>query len=163
MLPRLRPILVALLGAPLATLLVTASPADARVLQKRTVVTHADGTQRITFRFGPIAIKPGQNDIAIAQNRLRPAQDGWITSFRPDLVRNNGSVPAVDVIHLHHAVWLVNGRLTWAAGEEKTIVRAPRGFGWRYRTTDQWFLNHMIHNLTANPDKVWVTWTMDFI
>jgi plastocyanin len=69
----------------------------------------------------------------------------------------------VDVIHLHHAVWLINFYPTFAAGEEKTILRAPKGFGWEYKTTDRWILNHMIHNLTPNPDKVWVEWTIGFI
>jgi plastocyanin len=42
-------------------------------------------------------------------------------------------------------------------------MRLPGGFGWRYRTSDRWILNHMIHNLTANDDTVWVTWDMDFV
>jgi plastocyanin len=161
--PRLRPLAAALACALLAMLLLDAAAADARVLQKRTIVTRPDGTQRLTFRFGPLAIRPGQNDIALAVNRLKPPTDGWITSFKPNLVRNDGSVPAVDVIHLHHAVWIVDGRLTWAAGEEKTVFRMPKGFGWRYRKGQRWVLNHMIHNLTPDPDKVWVTWTMDFV
>jgi plastocyanin len=108
-------------------------------------------------------IKPGQNDIAIELNRHRPKVDGWITSFRPDLVRADGKAPPVDVIHLHHAVWLVDLKPTWAAGEEKTAVDLPPGFGWRYTRRQDWLLNHMIHNLTANSDRVWITWKIDFI
>jgi len=122
-----------------------------------------EGVRHLHFRFGPIAVRPGQNTIALAVNRHRPKVDGFITSFRPNLVRANGEVPPVDVIHLHHAVWLDNLRPTWAAGEEKTAVRLPPGYGWRYRTSDRWLLNHMIHNLTPTPDKVWVTWDMDFV
>ncbi|MDP9292984.1 MAG: hypothetical protein M3O90_00940, partial [Actinomycetota bacterium] len=69
----------------------------------------------------------------------------------------------MDVIHLHHAVWLVNRQPTFAAGEEKTNVSLPRGFGWRYSRSDSWVLNHMIHNLRPNPDKVYLTYEIDFI
>jgi hypothetical protein len=123
----------------------------------------ADGVRHLHFRFGPIRVRPGQNTISFDLTRQKPKVDGFITGFRPNLVRANGEVPPVDVIHLHHAVWLANGRPTWAAGEEKTAMRLPPGFGWRYRTGDRWILNHMIHNLTPNPDRVWVTWDMDFV
>ena len=133
-------------------LLMTASPAAAQ-----------DGVQTLKFRFGPIKIAPGQNNIVFEGDDLKPPVDGWIVGFRPNLERRDGSIPPVDVIHLHHAVWLVNGAPTWAAGEEKTELRAPAGYGWRQRTTDRWVLNHMIHNLTPNPDEVYVTYEIDFI
>ena len=108
------------------------------------------------FRWGPVRIAPGQNTISIADDNLLPPGPGWITSFKPNLTYVDGTVPRVDVIHLHHAVWLVAGhgdvRPTWAAGEEKTAVREPKGFGWRYRKNDKWLLNHMIHNLTPVRD-----------
>jgi plastocyanin len=130
-------------------------------LQRR--ATSPGGVQHLHFRFGPVRIRPGQNTITFNATRQRPKVDGFITSFRPNLVRANGKVPPVDVIHLHHAVWIVDGRPTWAAGEEKTAIRLPKSFGWRYRTSDQWILNHMIHNLTPGPDRVWITWDMDFV
>ena len=133
-------------------LLMTASPAAAQ-----------DGVQTLKFRFGPIKIAPGQNNIVFEGDDLKPPVDGWIVGFRPNLERRDGSIAPVDVIHLHHAVWLVNGAPTWAAGEEKTELRAPAGYGWRQRTTDRWVLNHMIHNLTPNPDEVYVTYEIDFI
>src|SRR5918994_1305346 len=50
-------------------------------------------------------------------------------------------VPGVNVIHLHHGVWLNLSRrdVTWpglperffAAGEEKTITTFPKGYGYR--------------------------------
>ena len=42
-------------------------------------------------------------------------------------------------------------------------MRLPKGFGWRYAPGDQWVLNHMIHNLLPNRDRVYVTYTLDFI
>jgi plastocyanin len=123
----------------------------------------ADGVQHLHYEFGPITIKPGQNTIEFAPNTQRPQVDGWIVGFHPNLRRPNGTVPRVDVIHLHHGVWLVNGQPTWAAGEEKTDQIAPPGFGWRYRTSDSWVMNHMIHNLTPTPTKVSITYDLDFI
>jgi hypothetical protein len=73
--------------------------------------------------------------------------DGWIVGFRPDLkYADGGGTPRVDVIHLHHGVWISNGAPEFAAGEEKTHVTAPPGYGWRYRTSDSWVMNYMIHN-----------------
>ncbi len=122
------------------------------------------GAKRITYKFGPVDIKPGQNTISFAGNDAFPKVPGYITRFKPDLVRvSDGSIPRVDVLHLHHAVWLVNGYPQFAAGEEKTISDMPPGYGWRTRPNDRWLMNHMIHNLYPAPDKVYITYTIDFI
>jgi plastocyanin len=88
---------------------------------------------------------------------------GWIVGFKPDLVYKDGTVPRVDVIHLHHGVWLSNFAPLFAAGEEKTIISAPDGYGWPYKLSDNWVMNHMIHNLTPNPTDVYITYDLDFI
>ena len=59
----------------------------------------------------------------------------------------------MDVIHLHHGVWVIDDYPTFAAGEEKTILQLPQGFGYRTSPSDQWLLNYMIHNLTPNPTR----------
>ena len=120
--------------------------------------------QHLKFKYGPVTIHPGQNTISIDGDGVpRPKVPGWIVGFRPNLERLNGTIPRVDVLHLHHAVWLINGAPTFAAGEEKTNVRLPKGYGWRYDPSDQWVLNHMIHNLLPNHDRVYITYTLDFI
>ncbi len=121
------------------------------------------GMQRIRYCFGPINISPGQNTINFRVDNERPTVPGYITRFKPNLMRMDGSIPRVDILHLHHAVWLINGNPTFAAGEEKTIIQAPKGFGWAYKPTDSWLLNDMIHNLTPNPDKVYVVYDIDFV
>lgn len=126
------------------------------------------GKQKLRFKFGPIRINPGQNTISLAANNLLPPKPGWITTFHPNLTYVNGKVPPVDVIHLHHAVWVIDRpgdrfRPTWAAGEEKTIFSVPSGFGWHYEAHDRWLLNHMIHNLYPTPTRVFVTWEMTYI
>jgi plastocyanin len=163
---RLSPLLIALLAL---LVLAPAAGAKARSTTVRTsqgtitTTRGTDGVRHLKFSWGPVRIAPGQNTISIADDNLLPPGPGWITSFKPNLTYVNGKVPRVDVIHLHHAVWLVNGSPTWAAGEEKTVARYHKGFGWRYRTSDRWLLDHMIHNLTPAATRVYITWEMDFI
>ena len=131
----------------------------------RTIYTPktAPGVQHLHYKFGPIHIAPGQNTINLAPNSQRPKVPGFITRFVPNLQRTDGSTPRVDVLHLHHGVWLVNGRPTFAAGEEKTTVNVPAGFGYDYKPSDSWVMNYMIHDLTPNPDNVYITYDIDFI
>lgn len=119
--------------------------------------------QKLKFRFGPIIVQPGQNDIVFEPNSKRPPVPGWITSFKPDLVYKDGTPTPTDVIHLHHGVWLKNGYPQFAAGEEKSIVTLPKGFGWRSDPGDRLILNHMLHNLTPNTAEVYLTWETGFI
>ena len=49
------------------------------------------------------------------------------------------------------------------SGEEKTIMSFPRPFAYRYEDSDVWALNEMIHNLTAQPMKLDISYTVDFI
>jgi hypothetical protein len=127
------------------------------------------GAEVLNYKFGPMRIQPGQNLINVDLQKQRPDVNGYVVGFRPGLVyASNGKSPSVDVVHLHHAVWLVGDSLTslqptFAAGEEKTYFNAPPGFGWRYTTGQTWVLNHMIHDLTANPQNVYITYTLYFI
>ena len=132
-----------------------------------------NGAQRLTYKVGPFNIIPGQNDIGYNGMDQKPKVDGYITRIRPDLTYVNGKVPRVDVIHLHHGVWLnMSGHDAtspglperfFAAGEEKTIMSFPKGYGYAYQATDRWLLNHMIHNLTPVPTKVYMVLEIDFI
>ena len=127
----------------------------------------ANGAQRLTYKVGPFHVIPGQNDISYAAIAQKPKVDGWITRIRPDLIYITGKVPRVDVIHLHHGVWLNMSRRDatspglperfFAAGEEKTIMSFPKGYGYEYKASDRWLLNHMIHNLTPVPAEVWMS------
>jgi plastocyanin len=142
------------------------------------------GVQRIHLKYGPITITPGQNFIKTETRGIpQPKVDGYMVGFYPNLhyaipgSKKLGAVPRVDVIHLHHGVWLSFGKgrkdastggglpaeRFAAAGEEKTRLRFPKGYGYAYRTSDHWVLNYMIHNLTDAPTKVWITYDVDFI
>jgi len=122
------------------------------------------GAQVLTYKFGPMTIKPGQNLINVDVQQQRPNVNGWIVGFRPSLINaSDGKAPPVTEVHLHHAVWLVALKPTFAAGEEKTNINAPDGYGWRYTTKQFLVINHMIHDLSASPKKVYITYTLWFI
>jgi plastocyanin len=136
--------------------------------------TSSNGVQHLHFAYGPLNIAPGQNLIQTNPNQVpQPSEAGWIVGFKPNLKLPNGKVPPVDVLHLHHGVWAVATRRDAtaplfperfvAAGEEKTALELPKGYGYRYSPTDIWFLNYMIHNLTAKPFQVSITYDVDFV
>jgi hypothetical protein len=181
-----RPLLKIALSA-LALVALLATSANAELARQKRADAHASafraakvnipvrdpapppGAQVLKYKFGPMRIQPGQNLINIDLQKERPDVDGYIVGFRPGLVyAGNGKSPSVKIVHLHHAVWLVGDDLlhlkpTFAAGEEKTNFNAPTGFGWRYTTKQTWVLNHMIHDLTASPQNVYLTYTLYFI
>ena len=149
------------------------------------------GLQHLEFKFGPIDIQPGQNNIDYSGRQIpKPEVDGYIVSIAPNLKLEDGTVPPVDKIHLHHGVWVkldLGGRpggggnggggngggnadgglnvgdLFFAAGEEKTQMVLPAGYGYEYHANDRWLINYMIHNLLSTPEKVWVTYDIGFI
>ncbi|MBK5288370.1 MAG: hypothetical protein JJE46_07880 [Acidimicrobiia bacterium] len=89
------------------------------------------------------------------------------------MILPDGSVPASDVIMLHHAVWLnlsapdmtvpsIPERF-FATGEEKSELTLPTGFGYPYSPSDQWLLNYMLHVLVDQSFDVRVTYDLDFV
>jgi hypothetical protein len=142
--------------------------------------------QRLHFTYGPLHIRPGQNDVLVSPITIeKPAYDGYVVRFRPNLVESDGTVPPIEKLHLHHAVWLTipgtygfsqpigteptldprnygNGPF-FASGEEKTIFDAPRGYGMPVSGTDNWQLLYMVHNQKPQPDNVWITYDVDYV
>jgi len=136
--------------------------------------TGADGVEHFHFEYGPLDIRPGQNEIDTNRYLVpQPNVDGWIVGFRPNLKLPNGKVPPVDVLHLHHGVWAVYNRRDatmplfperfMPGGEEKTALELPAPYGYPYHTSDRWYLNYMIHNLTAKPFQVSLTYDVDVV
>ena len=142
------------------------------------------GMQVLHFQAGPYLVKPGANLILLDSNHVpKPSVDGYMVRMIPDLhyAKPNGTccgtVPRVDVIHLHHGVWLSNGVAGqgegngqiggfypfMASGEEKTIYEFPHGYGYPVGGKDLWVLNYMIHNLTAKASSVYINYTIDFV
>ena len=139
------------------------------IADKPGAVPHVDYTsggvsqvQHITYCV-PTTVKPGANIIRLNGTNLFPQVPGYITRFDPELVYADGTVPGVDVVHLHHAVWAVNFSPQFAAGEEKTISQMPQGFGWHSNPGDSWILNDMLHDLVAQAHDVYIVWRIDFV
>jgi hypothetical protein len=130
-----------------------------------------EGCERMKLAFGPLLVKPGENDALIEPVTIeQPRYNGYITRFKPDLLRAaTGEPPPTDHLHLHHATWLDFGNnygnsiAFFAAGEEKTIATFPHGYGMEVGRWDMWGLLYMIHSDHPDPDVVWLTYEIDFI
>ncbi len=142
------------------------------------------GVEHLHFRRAVSSITPGANLILLDTNHVpKPTVDGYMVRMAPNLhyaLPNGkccGAIPRVDVIHLHHGVWLSNGTAGagegngyvggfypfMAAGEEKTIYEFPSGYGYPIGAKDFWVLNYMIHDLTDKGAKVYITYDIDFV
>jgi hypothetical protein len=132
-------------------------------------VRYPGACQRLRFSYGPIHVKPGQNDVLIEPVKIeKPMRDGYMTRFKPNLVLPDGTVPPVDRVHLHHGTWWSVPAQTrippfMASGEEKTIFQYPRGFGMPIKATDQWLLLYMVHSAVQQPMEVFITYDVDFV
>ena len=133
----------------------------------------AAGTQHLHFEYGPVHVLRGQNVIQNSGSIPKPAQDGWITGFRPNLILPDGTVPPVDVIHLHHVVFLNTSRSDttrpglperfFAVGEEKTRLKLPKPYGYPTKASDHWALNYMLHDLVNREFDVRIVYDIDFV
>lgn len=131
----------------------------------------------------PLTIQPGQNLNLFdntttcpnaqklsgpgAANPFNSSDQGYITRFEPNMVWINGPdgvvTPRVDDLHLHHVVWLRNA-IRFAAGEEKTYVKLPQGYGYRVAGNASWGLNWMIHDLLDKPGRqIRIEWIIDWV
>ena len=72
--------------------------------------------QRLHYEFGPVKIAPGQNTIEFEGNELKPEVPGYIIALQARPHVPDGTIPRVDVIHLHHGVWISNFAPLFAAG-----------------------------------------------
>jgi hypothetical protein len=129
---------------------------------------YAGSCERLRFAYGPIVVKPGQNDVLIEPVTIeKPNMDGYITRFKPNLVDQNGNVPPVEQIHLHHGTWLSEPSYGsgpfFAAGEEKTIAPWPKGYGMPIKASDTWLLLYMVHSAVSQPQVVYITYDIDFV
>jgi hypothetical protein len=131
-------------------------------------VRYPGACQRMRFSYGPIIVKPGQNDVLVGPVTIeKPSRDGYITRFKPNLVRADGTVPPVEQVHLHHGTWLsapeYGSGPFFAAGEEKTIAPFPRGYGMPIKATDTWLLLYMVHSAVSQPMETYITYDIDFV
>jgi plastocyanin len=124
--------------------------------------------QRLRFAYGPIHVKPGQNDVLIEPVTIeKPMQDGYVTRFKPNLVLPDGTVPPVEQVHLHHGTWIsqpdYGSGPFFAAGEEKTIAPFPKGYGMPVKASDVWELLYMVHSAVQQPMEAYIVYDVDFV
>lgn len=124
--------------------------------------------RRLRFSYGPILVKPGQNDVLVEPVKIeKPMRDGYITRIEPNLVRPDGTAPPTEQVMLHHGTWLSVPEYGlgpfFAAGEEKTIAPFPQGYGMPVKATDQWLLLYMVHSAMQQPMTLYITYDVDFI
>lgn len=148
-----------------------------------TVASASTGVRHLHFAAGPYVVAPGANQYVVDfRNVPKPAVNGFMIRAAQNIryARRNGrccaGVPRTDIVHLHHAVWLSNGRAGsgegngyvgfypfMAVGEEKTTYELPSGYGYPVGARDDWILLRMLHNLTTRPRRVYITYDIDFI
>jgi hypothetical protein len=128
---------------------------------------YGDRCRRLHFSVGPLHVKAGQMDATLQPVTVeKPAYPGYVVRFKPGLVNADGSVPDIAQVHLHHAAWLQPSAYRYpffAAGEEKTIIDLPAGYGMHVGAGDVWLLLHMIHNQTPEPRVVFLTYDVDYV
>ena len=62
--------------------------------------------RRVRFAYGPVTVEPGANQQLYAGDIGKPLYDGYVTRLTANLYRTDGTIPPVDVVHLHHGAWL---------------------------------------------------------
>ena len=135
--------------------------AAAALILAPALASASTGIEHLHFQAGPYLVTPGANLILLQANQVpKPAQDGFMVRMAPNLHYARpggkccGTIPRVDVIHLHHGVWLSNGPAGQgegngpsgfypfaATGEEKTVYAFPAGYGYPIWASDHWVLN----------------------
>jgi len=171
-----------------ALLLVPGAASAAKPPPTLKAVKSYPGMTTFKCHTSPINIYPGQNtnDFSVTQTcpnatkvgdgpvdpsvfTANSQTQGYITRFKPSMVEvhDDGSttVPPVWDLHLHHVVWIPpNGGPTFAAGEEKSIPKFPKGYGLQVAGGANWIINQMLHELNSREGRqVEITWEIDWV
>ena len=146
--------------------------------------------QQLTFRYGPIAVRPYSVDERDAAYDIpKPNVDGFVTSMEAHLVDANGARVPVQRVMLHHVIFSnagsrlgdkrnpTCGRITmfdgvtqvpglsepfFGSAEEDVTGRFPSGYGYPVKGADRWVLTWMLMNHQNRPDSVYIQYTLDY-
>lgn len=135
-------------------------------------------------RYGPYFIPggthemPGMIEDQVSFGVPRPCIDCYITSFTPDLVYLDGSSATMDSgAMLHHMVLTSQfardatcgdsplallGQRFFAAGDERTVISFPEGYGYKVNWFDSWNLVVELMNHTPDVQMVFVEVTVTY-
>jgi hypothetical protein len=86
----------------------------------------AGGAKRLTYRSARSTSSRARTRSTTADHRA-PAGGRLHHPHPPDLTYLNGTVPRVDVIHLHHGVWLNMSASDATARHPGALLRGRRG------------------------------------
>jgi len=137
-----------------------------------------------TVRYGSYTIPAAtETDMGHLDNKLnlwvsKPCSNCTITSMKPNLVYADGSEANVDTgPMLHHMVLAsqfqsdptcsgnllgIVGRRFFAAGNERTVIEFPSGYGYKVGLLDQWNLIYDLMNMDMEPKTVYVEMTFKY-
>ena len=131
---------------------------------------------RYHYRYGLLEAMPGQNFIMLGPERMGTVapEEGFMTRVKPNLVREDGTPPFVDDLHMHHAVLLnlnrrdptapnLPGERFFGFAEEKTIGELPAPYGYRIDPNDAVGVNYMLHNGSTQSQSVYIDLELDFV
>src|SRR3954469_16845703 len=59
------------------------------------------GCERLRFAYGALTVSPGAHAQLLGMNVQKPLYDGYVTRLTANLYRADGTIPPVDVVHLH--------------------------------------------------------------
>ena len=132
---------------------------------------HLQAAHRPSRRAAPpLQVRPDPHHAGPEHDRHRAEQP---QAERAGL-HHDASCPNLKRTGRHACRASTSSTCTTASGSSTATRRGPRarrrpgstrrkGFGWSYKPSDQWLMNYMIHNLTPNPDTVYITYDIDFI
>ena len=144
----------------------------------------AVNTQSVTtVRYGPFDIPAGTMDApGTIENRLllgvtKPCSGCYITSMAPNLIYADGSEANTDTgVMLHHTVLAsafrsdptcgsnalgLIGQRFFAAGNERTVIDVPSGYGYYVGSFDSWnmVVDLMNHSMQTKTVYITITYT----
>ena len=135
----------------------------------------AQGVKRLEYEFGPIDILPGPEQHRLQRGPGAQADRGRLDhrASSPTSAAPTASVPPRrrDPPAPRRVAEPSRPRLDRAAcpsgssppARRRRSCSCRRATATRTRPRDNWTINYMIHNLTAKPDQVWITYDVDFI
>lgn len=111
-----------------------------------------------------------------------PDVDGYVTKMETDMVDEDGTPIPIDRLMLHHIVYLnlaqrdatCSGYTFWdsqpsafgaperfyAAGEERSKMNLPNGYGYPAKPSDPWVMSYMVMNHRAQVDSGYIQYTV---
>jgi hypothetical protein len=131
------------------------------------------GEQTLVFRTAPITIGPYEVGQGV-QIVDHPQVDGYVVGMSADVVDADGSIVPIRRVMLHHVVFAKLGArdLTcpnaptqrfYAAGEERTQMALPPGYGYPNGALDNWGMLYMLMNHRPLADTVRVQYTVRYV